>query len=396
MSQPHSTDKSLSGVGVIIGAPVEDPRTNLTVESYTGVTTRQKNVYVCASSLRAGIKTVTFRYNKTNGDFSDLVALDVRDKVYPPDDPEAIPLWASEHSYDLRMRFEPLWGLVSNEHERTTNSYESGIYTHRAEKLWLPVSPFQDYGFGEVDGYDSLAMASGFARRLGALYNEDLGAPDYSGDNDYALAARWQRLSGNASSASQIPRLIATDTLVSALVGTKKSTSRKYVEWPASLAVDEDDSAGVLPSFQIQVYRRVVLYDLRYAIPGFVVLAILLVALVWSLVIFLVASPHGSFLLTMRDLYNQTSTGRLAAALLLRPEHHSDPRQSTSRWAKGDGLTVLRFGAVGYISASSTSAGKPRKDDLCEVVGTPPPQHSNGGSVAADGADQTLIRVQPK
>ena len=66
------------------------------------------------------------------------------------------------------------------------------------------------------------------------------------------------------------------------------------MEWPASLSVDEDDG-GIVPQFKIQVYKRVIRYDIRYAIPGIVVLAIMLVALIWALVIFLVASTHGSF-----------------------------------------------------------------------------------------------------
>ena len=207
---------------------------------------------------------------------------------------------------------------------------------------------------GENEGFDALAGASGFPRRLGNLYDAGLGElskPDYSGEYDYTLLERWHRLSHNQDTVSQIPSLIMTDGLAAGLVGTKTSISKKYVQFPASLAVD--DTAQGYPSAQVTVYARVIRYDLRYAIPSFIVLVILLLALIWSLAIIFTSR----FFITMRNMYNQTSTGRLATSLLL--SNRSDPKQSAGDWASGDGRTLLRFGRM----------RPPDMDSFCTIVG---------------------------
>ena len=316
------------------------------MSSYSGVETHQKNLYACASGLRASIKTVDFQYNGTGGVFSNLEVLRIADKAYP--DEESKPLWAVEHSYDRRMWFDPLWGIVDDRYETM-----DGFYTQRSEGLWLPTSPFLTMNFGETEGYDALAAVSGFVKRLGNLYGglSSLTDRDYSGKYEYALFERFQRLSHNETVASQIPSLILTDGLAAGLVGTKTSISNKYVEWPASLAVD--DRVRGFPRAQVTAYKRVIRYDIRYAIPGFVVLTVLLVALVGAIWVLI---SSGSILGTMQNVYNQTSAGRLATNLLL--PGRSDPKQPSRKWMRGDGALKLSFG---HISA-------PEKDYFCTVL----------------------------
>ncbi|MCJ1474760.1 hypothetical protein MMC13_003420 [Lambiella insularis] len=211
--------------GFVLGAQLQDLNSNPSVLPYNnGISAYSKNLYVCASSVRASIKSVDFRYNGTGGRLSNLEATEVRDKVYP--DEESKPLWAVESSWPKIMRFDPLWGMVDRRFEEF-----GGFNTLRAEKLWLPASPFLTENFGEKDGYDALAGASGFARRLGNLYGglSESNTPDYSGQYDYTLLERWHRLSHNEDMASQIPSLIMTDGLAAGLVGTKNSISKKYV-----------------------------------------------------------------------------------------------------------------------------------------------------------------------
>ncbi|OCT45691.1 hypothetical protein CLCR_01410 [Cladophialophora carrionii] len=336
--------------GSVLGTPLQPPNQNISASTYTGIETYQKNLYICASAVRASIKTVTFRYNGTGAQFGNLEAVHIADKVYA--DEMSKPLWAAEHSYDRAMRFDPLWGIVDNRYH--TMGYKDGFYTLRAEKLWLPTSPFLTGNFGESEGYDALAAASGFTRRLGNLYGglSDLAGPDYSGQHDYTLLERYQRLSHDATNAAQIPSLKMTDGLAAGLVGTKTSVSTKYVAWPASLAVD--DTASGFPRASVVEYRRVIRYDIRYAIPAFVMLALLLVALVWALAI-LCSSRHT--LRTLRNMYNQTSTGRLAVNIL-RPGQ-GDAQQSSREWVRQDGALALRFGQINV----------PGGDDFCTVVG---------------------------
>jgi len=253
-----------------------------------------------------------------------------------------------ESSWPKIMRFDPLWGMVDHRFEEF-----DGFNTLRAEKLWLPASPFLTLNFGELEGYDALAGASGFARRLGNLYSalSDPSSSDYSGRYEYTLLERWHRLSHNEDVASQIPSLIMTDGLAAGLVGTKTSISKKYVRYPASLAVD--DTAHGYPQAHVRVYKRVIRYDLRYAIPSFIVLAIFLLALVWSLAIFLTSRL---IIWTMQNMYNQTSPGRLATSLL-RPGR-SNPKESTGDWTSGDGRLVLSFGKI----------SPPDKDYFCTIL----------------------------
>jgi hypothetical protein len=335
--------------GFVLGAPLQTPNENLSLSTYTGIETYRKNLYVCASSVRASIKTVTFSYNGTGGQFANLEVLRITDKVYP--DEESKPLWAAEHSYDKAMRFDPLWGIVDDRYEKM--GYNDGFYTLRAEKLWLPTSPFLTLNFGEREGNDALAGASGFTRRLGNLYGglSDLDGPDYSGQFDYTMLERFQRISHDQTVAAQIPSLILTDGLAAGLVGTKTSISTKYVQWPASLAVDDTDRG--IPQASVIEYRRVIRYDLRYAIPGFIVLATLLLALVWAGGI-LVSSR--SILRTLKNMYNQTSTGRLATNLLHLGQ--SNPTQPSREWVKRDGRLPLSFG---HITA-------PEKGHFCAVI----------------------------
>jgi hypothetical protein len=252
--------------GSVLGAPLQNPKDSLSPSTYSGVETNQRNLYVCASGVRAAIKTVDFRYNGTERRFSNLAVLRIKDKVYH--DEESKPLWAVEHSYDERMSFEPLWGIVDGRYETT-----DGFYTLRADKLWLPTNPHLTINFGESEVMDALAAVTGFIRRLGNLYDglASLKERDYTGEYEYALFERFQRLSHNETVASQIPSLILNDKLAAGLVGTKTSISIKYVVMPASLAAN--DTVRGFPRARVMTYGRVLRYDMRYAIPALAALS---------------------------------------------------------------------------------------------------------------------------
>ncbi|KAJ9611324.1 hypothetical protein H2200_004508 [Cladophialophora chaetospira] len=361
--------------GYVLGAPTQPLDNNISASSYTGVDIQHRNLYVCATGVRASVKTVDFHYNGTAGQFSNLAVSRIADKVYP--DENSKPLWAAEHSRDKVMRFDPLWGMVDSRYE----TYD-GFYSMRAEKLWIPTSPHLVDNFGESEGFDALAGASGFTRRLGNLYNRALvyGA-DYSGQYDFTLLERFRGLSLNATKAAQIPNLIYADGLAAGLVGTKTSISTKYVEWPASLAVD--NTVRGFPRAQVIEFKRVIRYDLRYAIPGFVVLAILLIAVVWACGI-LLSSP--SIIRTMQNMYNQTSTGRLATNLL-RPGR-SDPKEPSGEWVRGDGGLILSFGRIlaKHKDYFCTSFEDPVRDK--------PAANGDAASVVREG--DTVITATPK
>ena len=330
--------------GAVFGAPADGTVESLSTSTFTGVQMARKNLYVCATAYKASIKTVHFRHNGTSEDFAGLEVIDIVAKTYSAEISK--PLWAVENSGDRRMGFDPLWGITSDAFEDT-----EGFDTLRSESLWLPTSPSMTDGIGQTEGGDALAAAGGFLLRLANLYQPWIDAPDFSGAMEFALQERWSRLSQNHTTVSSIPSLILTNGLAAGLVGTKTSFSSRYVEWPASLAVE--NSTRGLPRAKVQFYRRIIQYDIRYAIPSFLILALVLasvVAAVWS------AITSSSIVCTMQRLYNQTSAGRLAVTLL-QPDQ-SDPTQSSHAWVAKEGSLRIAFGMI----------SQSEDDNFCRIV----------------------------
>ena len=336
--------------GMLLGAPTQSIDPVLSSALYSGNLTYDRNLYICATGVRASVKDVEFIYNGTGKSLDNLKVLNVKDKTYA--DERSKPLWASEHSGDFRMRWDPLWGIVDDRYE--SYGFDEGFYTMRAERMWMATSPHLTGNFGEIEGYDALAAVSGFVRRLGNLYGglSELSDPDYTGAFDFAMLERFRGLTRSQDTAGQVMSLILNDGLAASLVGTKTAISTRYVPWPASLAVD--DPIEGIPAARVMVYERVIRYDIRYAIPAFIVLGLLLIVLLWALLILITSR---STITDLKHVYNQTSAGRLATNLLL--AEHAEPKQSSAQWVMGDGSLPLSFGQM---------AGE-EKDYFC-VIGT--------------------------
>jgi len=193
----------------------------------------------------------------------------IKGKAYPNE--KSKPLWAVETSGNIHMHFDPLWGIVNDGYETP-----DGLYTLRAAKLWLPATPRLSRNLGEHAGPGSLAAASSFVLKLSRTYSPQIfeETAQYTGELSFSLAERFRRLSANEMSASQIPSLILTDHLAAALVGTRAAIHDRPVGWPARLSVS-DPPGGAIARAPVIPYRRVIRYDLRYAIPAIVVLALL-------------------------------------------------------------------------------------------------------------------------
>ncbi|KFA72653.1 hypothetical protein S40288_03390 [Stachybotrys chartarum IBT 40288] len=265
---------------------------------------------------------------------SNLMVERISNKEYPNE--QSKPLWAVEHSEPWRMTFHPLWGIVNNSYEAT-----EGFYTMRSDKLWLPATVTSGSLFGSRNGMDSLAAVSAPVLNMANAYDILSDQEQYVGDLSYPLVRRFSRLSSNETLASQIPSLIIADSLASLLIGTKTAIRTDPVAYPAQLSFS--DPLRGLARANVVAYARVIRYDLRYAIPGLVMLSLLMLILLWTVIV-LVLSPR-SLLRSLRDMYNQTSTGRLATTLLY--PGRSDPNESSSKWVEGGGNLVLKFGRIG-------------------------------------------------
>lgn len=229
------------------------------------------------------------------------------------------------------MRFDALWGLVNDSYENF-----KGFYTTREKHLWLPAGP-SSVSFGALYGFDALAAASAFTRHLGYPNPFSGYHRDYSGKYDYTTRLRFRQLSDSNITVAQIPSLIITDGLAGTLVGTKTAFSNKGAPWPATMASDATNHGS--PALNVTVIERVIRYDMRYAVPGLIILVFFVVVLVWMVTI-LVRSR--SILRNLRYMYNHTSTGRLATGLL--SEGEFDASQPTKDWVESEGQRRLTFG----------------------------------------------------
>jgi hypothetical protein len=131
--------------GLLIGPgrsiDAEDGESGVTTpfeDLISGTEIKRKDIFVCATGVRASIKTIDFRYNGTGASLDNLRIDRIADKEYPDD--KSKPLWAVETSGDQRMTFDPLWGMVSDSYEDTEGFYDAlgkALASHRRQHFHL-------------------------------------------------------------------------------------------------------------------------------------------------------------------------------------------------------------------------------------------------------------------
>ncbi|KAL8721861.1 MAG: hypothetical protein Q9225_001538 [Loekoesia sp. 1 TL-2023] len=311
--------------GYFYGAPQrEDGIESLIFELYRNWI---QTLYVCATGIHSFIESVGFSINGSSS-LNNLQVVSLEDKHYPENRSE--PLWAVEETNFNISEIAALWGLVHDRYEAA-----EGLATHRAEKFWLPaVSSLATI----LSSIDSIASNSAFGSALTDLYhNSATGSPhlqlaDYSGRYNMALSRLWGNMSTSPAAASGIINLIYTDIISTAVVGTKsairRSSTRAGAGTPNTLA-------------QVTEYTRQIQYNWLYAIPAAVIIAATILALVFVVVMWIISRFSISY---MRQLLNQTSTGRIVTNVLY-PEI-SQPTAPTSEWIDEAGIQRLAFTKV--------------------------------------------------
>ena len=320
--------------------------------------TYERNLFVCASAMRASIKTVDFAINgpaalanlritavraKTYADGSaadDADAGDAgagADADHAADGSRARPLWAVENSGRLLRDVAPLWGLVADRFAGTP-----GFDFVRANALLLPAA----YPDPSITGSaDSLAAKDVFAAALQSVWQGGdeaaSGVPDYSGNQDFAMFTAWKRMTRSAADAGAMVNLVLTDLLAAATVGTKSGLAPALKPARAGRMDELSPSNGTPPALRVAELRRAIAYNALYAVPAAVVLALwatvaAAAALMWLRSRFTLESA--------RQLLNQTATGRIAVSLL----HPAacDPTAPTPAWQRSAGRLRLRFHAI--------------------------------------------------
>ncbi|KAF7133835.1 hypothetical protein CNMCM5793_005247 [Aspergillus hiratsukae] len=249
-SSPSTINSALIGCGLVYGAANRtdgvsrlrtDPNSPWSIP-----------LYICASAVKASLKTVSFRYNGTGLDALTITSLSR--KTYP-----SPPLWAVEDLPDrILSEVQPLWGILP-----VNTTPPANISTIAAPSLYLPgyidtttpltgLSPVPVSTGQNLPGVDFYTQA--LYRALSISTPAGQPYADYSGWTSLALYAKWQTLSASPAGAAKMVNLVWTDFAANAMVGTR--------------------SAATAVPVAVTVYERRIRYRLAYAVPGIVVLAV--------------------------------------------------------------------------------------------------------------------------
>lgn len=312
--------------GLILGSSLRSDGLGESMPFHTAGSSWSKPMYSCAMSLKAIIKSVTFSYN-TTADFAGLAVRSIEDKKY--DNEAEYPIWAVENLSDMgQFWMMPLWGLVSR--EVADNFTHDQLRTVQKPFLFLPRRTTLARATGpSVQSHQNLAGIEFPDAGLDAIPSMAVGAlgtMDYTGEGNLALAQKWSTLSKSAESMTRALDLVWTDYAANAVVGTKGSPGL------------EPGSAILRP---VATYRTAIRYDLTYAVPAIMILAIL--ALISALVLASLLLGRTT-VAKMKRYLNATSCGRSMVSAKNRPPTAVDNDTPTKEWIESQGRTSIIVG----------------------------------------------------
>lgn len=289
-------------------------------------------LYSCASSARAVVKTVEFRYNGTNG-LRSLFVEDIREKIYAKESDR--PLWAVELTKIQLRDMRAMWGLVSEQYKNSPN-----ISVVQSEGLWLPGLLGEDTS--PVSASMNLPGVSFHMNAFAPIYSMSEASSlstvgDYSGRSNLAMFARWQRLSKQASTTSTIINQIWTDIAANAIVGT-----RGWVNKGHGLPTQKRDGESTAPregqvvNVLINLYRHRVKFHVVYGIPAFIALSFAVAIAASSCVLCVCGRARPS---VVRKHLSHTAAGRLMGTFVY--PGHVDQQAPTKVWNEALGAKKI-------------------------------------------------------
>lgn len=295
----------------------------------------KQQLYTCASTMKASVKTVEFVYNGTSG-LSNLTVSRVMDKEYA--DNTQLPLWGVEkvdQAKNLSIAdIDLLWGFLGRNQEAST--LPDSITTVKSKEFFLPAA-YQGTIMGEFT--HNMAATNAFTAAWNSVYELAAwiagtninGVPSYSGEAQYALFLKWLALSRSPDGASRILNLIWTDLVASTVVGTKTGFEKPTTS-------NANTTAGTtLGQRSVRKHRIKVVYsNFLFAIPAFLSGALWVLLVLFALIA--LVSRRMSFR-TLKDYMNQTSLGR---AVHHAENPYSKAAQATTKgWVAEVGNTPL-------------------------------------------------------
>jgi hypothetical protein len=229
------------------------------------------------------VQTVTFSSNSST---------DVQGLQISRDESGLNVLWATEKTNLNISDIDLFWGRVDDQYEN-----HPSLWTTRSNRFYAPAGSASIFpAFGPGNAEPAHAEAWGVAYHVGSGLDS---SQDYSGQSDYALRVKLQNLveadplRGNA----QIRNLVFTDVMANNIIGTQSN---------GTLLVAE--------------HLKTISYDFRYAIPGFLLLAIWTPSFLLAAFFFLTRTVTFGH---MKQVFNHTSVGRVVvgtSALRVQPQ----------------------------------------------------------------------------
>jgi len=229
----------------------------------------EQKLYTCASSVVASIKTVDLSINGSS-DLSSLRIEAIRDAHQDEDN---LPFWVSEKPSRARFlrNFNPLWGPVgSSAAAGVADGSDYDVF--RGRKFYLPAASKNQIVNHAVDNFavtHALQSAMNMVFQDAARPVGSFSAFDYSGATNFALNRKWSEMSATAEGTARIVNSIYTDIVASAVVSTRTRFG----------------GDGELGSAEVRIHESRIMYrDIRYAIPAFLALALLMVLLLINII----------------------------------------------------------------------------------------------------------------
>lgn len=261
---------------------------------------------------------------------------DISEKVYQHGE---LPYWAVEKANSSRYMIEDIplfWGLVDQSYIDSKD-----LEITQAESIYLPAATHGEK-FDRI--YDSFAAGSAFTSAWESLY-EDAAAvrgsleelvPSYTSESDYGMTLKWRKLSRTPHDAAQILNLIWTDLASFVSIGTKTGFEDSGL-LVSSTPSSPSPKSSILGTRLVHRNVRVIEYkDIRYAIPAFLAMGLLIVGLAGALIMFLFC------MVTRRELIhylNQTSMGRTYTQA--QDPHRVNSAWATTQWLDFSGEMIL-------------------------------------------------------
>lgn len=354
-------------------------------------------IYTCASTTKASIKTVQFKYNATIRDgLKSLQVVDVADKVYNNDSEK--PLWGVENPHLVLDDISPLWGLISPDLEHSVN-----LSTIKSDRLYLPGITLLGFDSG-LPGFQNVPGTDGPAAALATTYSfsDSIGVADYSGQTNLAMFSRWQHYSSNVSTTAKILNLIWTDIAANALVGTKSWNSgsklppnlqKRGAETTSSASADAQNSPVMVP---VTIYTYQVRYRWAFAIPAALLLLLALLILGGAGAFALVGHATCS---RIREYLFHLSAGRLLATQVY--PGVVDGQAPTKEWVDKVGLKHVQLDSNGPIATDAIdikittgSSGDSKEDNAVVQDVTARSPSSDASSQPLDGISRGPIALQ--